>query len=132
MVIQTNNLLKDESHNPAQLIPQKHMGAAGKGALPGLAKGSGLKTAPPTRQREPPAKLLAPRSLALARAIARGNSLSNSRGTGAGFGTGAGAGAASLDGEKIIITASRTTRIWNLAILRGGRPGGEVLEAAGY
>jgi len=94
---------------------QKQMGAAGKGTPPGLAKGSGLKTAPPTRQREPPAKLLAPRSLALARAMARGNIFWNLlKKTGMGFGRGAGlgtgAGAASADGENVKTTTSRTTK----------------------
>lgn len=89
------------------------MGAAGKGTPPGLAKGSGLKTAPPTRQRLPPAKLLAPRSLALARAMARGNILLNllkKTGTGRGAGLGFGAGAASADWENVKTTTSRTTK----------------------
>jgi len=49
-----------------------HSGAAGNGELPGKAKGSGLMALPPIRHPEPPAKLPAPRSLALARANALG------------------------------------------------------------
>jgi len=84
------------------------MGAAGKGALPpGKAKGSGLMALPPIRHPGPPAKLLAPRSLSLARAMAAGKRRSKKPGSGAGMGAGMGIGAALAEG----IMAATTIRM---------------------
>jgi len=80
------------------------MGEAGKGELPGKAKGSGLMALPPIRHPAPPAKLLAPRSLALARAMAAGKRRSNRPGEGRGIGAGMGIGIGAALAEGIMAT----------------------------
>jgi len=82
-------------------------GTAGKGELPGKAKGSGLMKLPPIRRPIPPAKLLAPRSLALARAMARGKTRSKRPGLGRGMGIGAGVTEGIMAATTIRMTKER-------------------------
>lgn len=95
-----------------------HNGAAGNGELPGKAKGSGLMALPPIRHPAPPAKLLAPRSLALARAMARGKMRSKRPGSGRATGIGAGMGiGAELDDGIMAATTIRITKVRKQDIL---------------
>jgi len=97
-----------------------HSGEAGNGELPGKAKGSGLIALPPIRHPAPPAKLLAPRSLALARAMARGKMRSKRPGSGRGIGLGIGAGmgiGAELEEGIMAATTIRITKVRKQNIL---------------
>jgi len=91
-----------------------HRGAAGKGELPGKAKGSGLIALPPIRHPLAMAKLLAPLSLALARALAIEKTfmnMSNSAGDGPGLGL------ASVAGAKQRAIRKKTMMVRELIIL---------------